>query len=64
LTGHLHIGRRARIGAQAGVMSDVPAGGEIMGSPAQPARAFFREVAAIRKLVRQGAARKTNRNEG
>lgn len=52
LTGHLRIGRRARIGAQAGVMADVPAGAEVVGSPAQPVRAFFREVAALRRLVR------------
>ncbi|MBN8930157.1 MAG: UDP-3-O-(3-hydroxymyristoyl)glucosamine N-acyltransferase [Rhodospirillales bacterium 69-11] len=52
LTGHLHIGRGAKIGAQAGVMADVPAGTEVVGSPAQPVRAFFREVAALRRLVR------------
>jgi UDP-3-O-[3-hydroxymyristoyl] glucosamine N-acyltransferase len=52
LTGHLRIGRGARIGAQAGVMADVPPGAEMAGSPAQPARAFFREVAALRRLVR------------
>ncbi|HVC59960.1 MAG TPA: UDP-3-O-(3-hydroxymyristoyl)glucosamine N-acyltransferase [Acetobacteraceae bacterium] len=55
LAGHLRIGRKARIGAQAGVMSDVPAGADMAGSPAQPARAFFREVATVRRLVRQGA---------
>ena len=57
LTGHLKIGRRARIGAQAGVMADVPAGADVVGSPAQPVRAFFREVAAIRRLVRDHARR-------
>ncbi len=57
LTGHLRIGRTARIGAQAGVMSDVPAGSDVVGSPAQPVRAFFREVAAVRRLVREGAKR-------
>ena len=54
LTGHLRIGRRARIGAQSGVISDVPAGTEVVGSPAQPRRAFFREVAVLRRLVRDG----------
>lgn len=53
LTGHLRVGRRARIGAQAGVMADVPAGADMVGSPAQPARAFFREVAALRRLARK-----------
>jgi UDP-3-O-[3-hydroxymyristoyl] glucosamine N-acyltransferase len=57
LTGHLRIGRGARIGAQAGVMADVPAGAEVVGSPAQPARAFFREIAALRRLVRNSADR-------
>jgi UDP-3-O-[3-hydroxymyristoyl] glucosamine N-acyltransferase len=57
LTGHLRIGRRARIGAQAGVMADVPSGADVVGSPAQPVRAFFREIAAIRRLVRDGAKR-------
>ncbi|MBV9252116.1 MAG: UDP-3-O-(3-hydroxymyristoyl)glucosamine N-acyltransferase [Acetobacteraceae bacterium] len=52
LAGHLHIGEKARIGAQAGVMADVPAGADVVGSPAQPVRAFFREVAVLRKLVR------------
>jgi UDP-3-O-[3-hydroxymyristoyl] glucosamine N-acyltransferase len=52
LAGHLRIGRRARIGAQAGVISDVAAGMDVVGSPAQPVRAFFRQVAALRKLAR------------
>jgi UDP-3-O-[3-hydroxymyristoyl] glucosamine N-acyltransferase len=56
LTGHLRIGRGARIGAQAGVMSDVPAGAEIAGSPAQPVRALFRQVAALRRLANEGRA--------
>jgi len=57
LTGHLTIGRKARIGAQAGVMADVPAGADMVGSPAQPARAFFREVAVVRRLVRERSKR-------
>ena len=54
LTGHLRIGRMARIGAQAGVMADVDAGSEVVGSPAQPRRAFFREVAMLRRMARGG----------
>lgn len=54
IAGHLRVGRRARIGAQAGVMADVPAGADVVGSPAQPVKAFFREVAALRRLVRGG----------
>jgi UDP-3-O-[3-hydroxymyristoyl] glucosamine N-acyltransferase len=51
LTGHLHIGRGARLGAQAGVMADVQAGAELVGSPATPVRVFFRQVAALRRLA-------------
>jgi UDP-3-O-[3-hydroxymyristoyl] glucosamine N-acyltransferase len=51
LTGHLHIGSQARIGAQAGVMADVPAGESMMGSPCQPSRRYFFEVATLRRLV-------------
>jgi UDP-3-O-[3-hydroxymyristoyl] glucosamine N-acyltransferase len=53
LTGHLRIGPRARIGAQAGVMSDVDAGADVVGSPAQPVRQFFREVAWLRRMARR-----------
>ncbi|HQU04687.1 MAG TPA: UDP-3-O-(3-hydroxymyristoyl)glucosamine N-acyltransferase, partial [Acidocella sp.] len=52
LVGHLNIGQGARIGAQSGVMADVAAGDHVMGTPAQSSKAFFREVAILRKLVR------------
>ena len=58
LTGHLRIGRKARIGAQSGVMNDVPAGAEVVGSPAQPVRDFFRQVVALKRL---GAGRRPGR---
>lgn len=64
LTGHLRIGRGARIGAQAGVISDVPAGAEVVGSPAQPRRAFFREVALLRRLVRDSSKRRGGTGAG
>jgi len=51
LAGHLRVGARARIGGQAGVMSDVAPGAEVVGSPAMPVRAFFRQVVALRKLA-------------
>jgi UDP-3-O-[3-hydroxymyristoyl] glucosamine N-acyltransferase len=57
LTGHLRVGRMAKIGAQAGVMADVDAGAEVVGSPAQPRRAFFREVAVLRRLARGSGAK-------
>lgn len=51
LTGHLHIGRGARIGAQGGVMADVPAGADVVGSPAVPVREFFRQIATLRRMA-------------
>ena len=54
LTGHLRIGAKARIGAQAGVMADVAAGADVLGSPAIQVRAFFRQVAALRRLAEAG----------
>jgi UDP-3-O-[3-hydroxymyristoyl] glucosamine N-acyltransferase len=56
LTGHLHIGNGAKIGAQSGVMTDIEAGAEVVGSPAQPIKAFFREVVTLRRFVRAGRA--------
>ncbi|WP_428484031.1 UDP-3-O-(3-hydroxymyristoyl)glucosamine N-acyltransferase [Rhodopila sp.] len=54
LADHLRIGVGARVGAKAGVMADVPARSDVIGSPAQPVKAFFREVAMIRRWVRTG----------
>jgi UDP-3-O-[3-hydroxymyristoyl] glucosamine N-acyltransferase len=55
MAGHLTIGKGARIGAQAGVISDVPPGAALVGSPAQPRQDFFRQVAALKRLVRRRA---------
>jgi UDP-3-O-[3-hydroxymyristoyl] glucosamine N-acyltransferase len=52
--GHLRIGTGSRIGAQSGVISDVPPRSELIGSPAQPVKSFFKEVATIRRWVRNG----------
>jgi UDP-3-O-[3-hydroxymyristoyl] glucosamine N-acyltransferase len=57
LAGHLRIGAGSRIGAQAGVMANLPPRSEVAGSPAQPVRAFFKEVATIRRWVRAGGAK-------
>jgi UDP-3-O-[3-hydroxymyristoyl] glucosamine N-acyltransferase len=54
LTGHLTIGKGAKIAAQSGVMTDIPAGAEIMGSPSQPIKTYLREVATLRKLASAG----------
>jgi UDP-3-O-[3-hydroxymyristoyl] glucosamine N-acyltransferase len=53
ISGHLTVGKKARIGAQAGVMADVAEGADLVGSPAEPVRDFFRGVATLRKLSRR-----------
>ena len=53
VAGHLRIGRKARVGAQAGVTKDIEAGADVIGSPAEPAREFFRVLATLRKLARK-----------
>jgi UDP-3-O-[3-hydroxymyristoyl] glucosamine N-acyltransferase len=49
----LHIGAGAQIAASAGLMNDVPAGARWGGAPAQPIREFWKELAALKKLVRE-----------
>ena len=53
IAGHLNIGMGARIGAQAGVIGDLPAGEEYLGSPAMPKRQFFKQVAALNRLIKK-----------
>jgi UDP-3-O-[3-hydroxymyristoyl] glucosamine N-acyltransferase len=49
--GHLTIGTGARIAGTAGVMRDVEPGATVIGSPAVPAVAFWRQVAMIQRLA-------------
>ena len=56
VAGHMRIGRGSRVGGQAGVMTDVPAGVEWVGSPAEPAKGFFRQIVAVRQMVAERAA--------
>jgi UDP-3-O-[3-hydroxymyristoyl] glucosamine N-acyltransferase len=53
MAGHLHIGRGSQIGAQAGVISDAPAGSILLGSPAQPRKEFFRQVVTLKRMARR-----------
>lgn len=48
--GQLEVGEGAFVGARAGLHRDVPAGGQVAGSPAVERRAWHREVVALRKL--------------
>lgn len=50
VVGHLDIGDGVRVGAQSGVSKSVDAGTEIMGSPAQDKRVYWRELATLRRL--------------
>jgi UDP-3-O-[3-hydroxymyristoyl] glucosamine N-acyltransferase len=58
MAGHLTIGQGARVGAQAGVMADVAPGLSVVGSPAEPVREFFRQVAFLRRMMRRDDAAK------
>lgn len=51
---HVTIGDGAQIAAAAGLFRDVPAGETWAGLPAQPSRDWFREIAWIRKSMKQG----------
>lgn len=53
VAGHLKIGRGARIGAQSGIMKDVPPGSELMGAPAIPLKDFFRQIAIVSRLAKK-----------
>jgi UDP-3-O-[3-hydroxymyristoyl] glucosamine N-acyltransferase len=48
---HITIGTGAQLGAQAGVMHDVPPGERWLGSPAQPMRDFMKGIATLRRLA-------------
>lgn len=48
---HITIGDRAQLAASSGVMNDIPVGEKWAGSPAQPIRMAFREIAALRSLA-------------
>jgi UDP-3-O-[3-hydroxymyristoyl] glucosamine N-acyltransferase len=58
VAGHIHIGDGARIGAQAGVMADVSPRASVVGSPAEPVKEFFRQVAFLRRMMRREDAAK------
>ena len=47
---HTQVGSGARVGAQSGVGRDVPDGGAVLGTPAQPAARMRRIYAALKYL--------------
>ena len=54
VAGHLTIGHQARISGGSAVMRDVAAHQTVAGSPATDIKKFFRTVATIQKLAKQG----------
>jgi UDP-3-O-[3-hydroxymyristoyl] glucosamine N-acyltransferase len=57
MAAHLRIGERSQIGAKSGVIGDVPAGSLLPGSPAQPRKEFFRQVATLKRMTRRPGSR-------
>ncbi len=51
--GHLKIGSGAQIAAQSGLMSDVPPGAVLMGSPAVSRVEFMRQQIALQRLTKK-----------
>lgn len=51
--GHLNIGDGAQVTAQSGIMRDVAPGQTVAGSPAMPAKEFWRQIAALGRLVKK-----------
>jgi UDP-3-O-[3-hydroxymyristoyl] glucosamine N-acyltransferase len=56
INNHLHIGDGAQVTAMSGVKDDIPANGRWGGFFAKPTRQWFREIVAVERLVRDGAA--------
>lgn len=52
VSGHLTIGDGVQVVAQSGIMRDVEAGQTMAGSPAVPAKEFWRQVAALSRLIK------------
>jgi len=53
VAGDLRVGQAAEIGAQAGVMSDLDPGVKVLGSPAQPIKDFFRQIATLTRMAKK-----------
>lgn len=51
IAGHVRIGDQVQIGAKSGVMNDVADGTVVIGQPAIPVKDFWRQLAALRRLV-------------
>lgn len=52
VAGHLTIGDGVQVVAQSGIMRDVEPGQTVAGSPAIPAKDFWRQIAALGRLIK------------
>lgn len=55
--GHIKIGAGTQIAGQSAVMRDCPPGSKLCGSPAVPAKQFFRQLAKVQQLAGQKSSR-------
>lgn len=53
IAGHLSIADGVQIGAQSGVINNLDSGGTYLGSPAFPKTQFFRQIAALNRLIKK-----------
>lgn len=51
--GHLRIGTGAKIGAQSGVMRNIPAGESYLGAPAMPIKQFMKQTALLKRMLKK-----------
>jgi len=51
--GHIRIGAGARLAAQSGLTTDVPAGARWGGYPARPLASWAREIALLKRLAQK-----------
>lgn len=51
IAGHLKVGNGAKIAGQSGVMRDIPAGEEVMGTPAIALRQYLRQSTLMSKMA-------------
>ncbi len=58
VAGHLRIGKGARIAAKSGIISDIPAGQEYMGYPAQPKKQYLQQIAWLKRLIKKDKSEK------
>jgi len=52
IAGHLTIGNGAKIAGRSGVMRDIASGETVAGYPAFPAKEYWRQVAALKRLTK------------